>query len=250
MILQAGFFASNLEGSTSPVFLNDKPVNNQLITRDHTDSARVFIKGTVVETEYDSITLECYKNDTFYNTHTSYLYYSNNPASFSFECLFHAELSTYDFSLHLISDAARSPVWLAENIVCGDEFILTGQSNSHRTFVSETRQNNFCRTFGEKTTNSNDDVYNPADTLWTLSHASSSTGPNGGSMGLALQRKIMGEEEIPNGGTGGSLISEHFKNEDNPEDLNTIYGKLLYRVRKCVVIKYSVNHEYPFLRFP
>ncbi|HAE87797.1 TPA: hypothetical protein DCG86_07215 [Candidatus Marinimicrobia bacterium] len=73
-------------------------------------------------------------------------------------------------------------------------------------------------------------------------------------MGLALQRKIMGEEEIPtclfNGGTGGSLISEHFKNEDNPEDLITIYGKLLYRVRKCVVIKYSVNHEYPFLRFP
>ncbi|KUK91640.1 MAG: hypothetical protein XE04_0969 [Marinimicrobia bacterium 46_43] len=39
MILLAGFFALNLEGNTSPVHLNGKPVNNQLITRDHTDSA-------------------------------------------------------------------------------------------------------------------------------------------------------------------------------------------------------------------
>ncbi|MGC9513724.1 MAG: sialate O-acetylesterase [Fidelibacterota bacterium] len=239
IMLLAGFYASNLEGNGGPVLLNDKPVNNQLYTRDYTDSARVFLNGTVVETGYDSIALECYKNDTLYNTQTFYLSYLNNQATFSFECLIHAELSTYDFSLHLISDVARTPVWSAENIVCGDAFILTGQSNSHYAFVSDTWQNTYCRTFGVKTTNSNYDVYNPADTLWTLSHASSSTGPNVGSMGLALQRKIMEEEGIPtclfNGGTGGSSISEHFKNEVTPEDLNTIYGKLLYRIRKSGV---------------
>ena len=241
IMLLAVFYTLNLKGNTGPVLFINKPVDYQLFTRDQTDSAKVIISGTVTETGYDSIALECYKNDTLYDTQVSYLSYSNDQASFFFKCLIHAELSTYDFSLFLITEGVRTPVWTAENIVCGDAFILTGQSNSHYAFASDTWQNTFCRTFGVKTANSNYNVYNPADTLWTMSYAYSSTGPNVGSMGLALQRKIMEEEGIPtclfNGGTGGSSISEHFKNEEMPEDLNTIYGKLLYRIRKSGVTR-------------
>lgn len=241
MILLIGMSFANLKGNTGPVLFNAKPVSNQLFTRDQRDSARVLISGIVVDAGYDSVELECQKNDQHYNSYGIPLTYLNDKASFSFECFLHAELSTYDFSLYLIADGVKSQVWTAENIVCGDAYILTGQSNSHRAFASDSWQSNFCRTFGVKTGNSNYDMYDPADTLWALSHANSSTGPNVGSMGLAIQRMIMEEEGIPtclfNGGTGGSNISEHLKSNTGPEDLNTIYGKLLYRIRKSGVTR-------------
>ena len=121
-------------------------------------------------------------------------------------------------------------------MVCGDAFIVNGQSNSFNISSEATFQNEYCRTFGKKTTNSNNDAYSNYDTLWTYSQGNSLTGASVGALGLYIQKYIMEENQIPtcliNGGTGESTIENHLPDSTDRIDLNSVYGKLLYRITK------------------
>ena len=58
-----------------------------------------------------------------------------------------------------------------------------------------------------------------------------------GVWGLELQRHILENQGIPtalvNGGVGGSRIEQNLRNGANSENLATIYGRTLYRVRRA-----------------
>ncbi|PIS27194.1 MAG: hypothetical protein COT43_11785 [Candidatus Marinimicrobia bacterium CG08_land_8_20_14_0_20_45_22] len=227
----------DLRTNTSHVLFSSIPKHFQLYTRNENDSATVAISGKVTTTGYDSIQTVVYRNGEIWKKIAQPLAYSGSEAAFSLKPQIHAELSEYKFDVELIAGTQKTLIVTCDSIVCGDAFLLCGQSNSHNALSTETYENEFCRTFGVKVGNSNYYPYNPADTLWSRARGYSSVGPNVGVFGLELQKFLTDEIKVPsciiNGGTGGSIISENLPNSANPADLNTIYGKVLYRVREA-----------------
>ncbi len=223
------------------VIFQERPHSLQLFARDNSDSAAVYFKGKVIQAGNDSMKITVRKNSADWKIFKSDLNYLGNEAEFNIQFKIHAELSEYKFIVEIISGVNHVSVITVDDVVCGDVFLINGQSNAHYASSDADFQNEYCRTFGVKTANSNYDPYPPADTLWALSQGSSSLGPGVGVLGIYIQKYILEEYQIPtcliNGGTGGSVIKEHLPDSVDRMDLNTIYGKVLYRIQKAGIDK-------------
>ncbi|MBS1551633.1 MAG: hypothetical protein JST15_06160 [Bacteroidetes bacterium] len=232
---------SESSGITAVITYNQLPRTLQFYARDSQDSASVTFSGSLYTSGYDSVFAEVYRNNTYHKRKSIKLSYSGGLSSFTVSQKIHSELSEYKFKLYLKSGSTSSLIYTADSIVCGDAFIICGQSNSHPTDAQATYRNEFCRSFGVQTSNYNSTPYNPADTNWGYSRADGSvyywSGPyNVGIWGLQLQKLIKETYGIPtciiNGGRASTTIEMHLRNDLNQTDLNSIYGKLLYRVNK------------------
>jgi len=213
------------------------PAKLQLYPRDNQDSAVVQISGTINSTGYDSIYVIVYKNNLFINKIISKLNYSGNSARFVLLPKIHAELSEYSFAVFLNNNSSNNSIAFRDSIVCGDVFLINGQSNSHPANNQANYRNEFCRSFGKNTDYSG---YNPADTLWGLARGDDAVNFHTGVWGIRLQQLIKETYSIPvciiNGGSGGSSIQYNLRNNYNHMDLNTTYGRLLYRTYKAGLI--------------
>ena len=58
-----------------------------------------------------------------------------------------------------------------------------------------------------------------------------------GYWGVELARRLVENHQVPvciiNGAVGGARIDQHQRNAADPEDMTTIYGRLLWRVRRA-----------------
>jgi hypothetical protein len=225
------------------VKFEEVPSNLQLYTRDENDSAKVPFVGVVPVQGYDAIDIALYKNGDMLKSISQQLIYTNDVAPFNLAPVIHAELSEYKFVVELLSGDIRTHIVTVDSVVCGDAYILSGQSNSHYVWEDAVFTNEFCRTFGVKTGMSNYVAYQEEDTLWSMSQSTSAVGPNVGVLGLYIQKLLLDKHQIPtciiNGGTGGSIISEHLPDEIDRQNLTTIYGKLLYRVTKAKLDRFK-----------
>lgn len=242
---KANSFGKNSNAVSNEVIVfSSEPRTLQLFARDNNDSALVSYKGTLFTPGYDSVYLEVYKNSSLWKRKSSILNYNSGAAPFELSQKIHAELTEYYFKLYIKDSSGQNTILVnsADSIVCGDAYIITGQSNSHNSNDTATFKNEFCRSFGIQTADGNRTIYNPADTNWGLSSAvlyqgEAWTGPfHVGVWGLYIQKQILDSNAIPtciiNGGTRASPIEIHLRNNSNPTDLSTIYGRLLYRVQK------------------
>lgn len=217
--------------------LNNYPRHLQLYPREINDSSIVKINGNYLPSLNDTLTIKVKKENYLIDERNIYI--QQNQKYFEYSINIHSEESNYFFTID--SKIFKKTIFKADSIVCGDVFVIMGQSNSHPTNDSATITNSFLRSFGRLTDNGNYYPYDVGDTLWGLSNA------HGfgcrfcgyymvGVWGLKLQKLIFDKYKIPtciiNVGTGGSRIEENLKNEKNPIDLYTIYGKLLYRTIK------------------
>ncbi len=218
------------------------PRNLQFFARDLNDSALVTYSGTLSTAGYDSVFVEVFRNNILWNRKSNKLNYTAGSASFNIGQKIYCELAEYKFKLFVKSGSNSTLLKTADSLVCGDVFIIAGQSNSHPTNSAANYKNEFCRSFGVQTANYNGNNYNAADTNWGVSKADgavySFAGPyNVGVWALRLQELIKTNYGIPtcfiNGGRASSPITMHLRNESNPTDLTSVYGKLLYRVKKA-----------------
>ncbi len=233
LIFSFGFNLLSLFGQQ--VALQNWPAKLQLFPRDAQDSAVVRISGDVLESGFTEVKLEIYKQSQLWKERTQTLAYQNGKAAFDFSPKIHAEASEYDF--HLLIDTEL--VARRDSILCGDVYLINGQSNSHPNAVSYSFSSEFCRSFGRHTGYTD---YDPADTTWGLS-----TGQGWcedcnyavGVWGLRLQEMILSKYGMPtcliNGGSGGSSISYNLPDSADHLDLTTTYGRLLYRATKAKV---------------
>lgn len=196
------------------------PENNQLYKRDTaTNKANVLIAGSVDQsTGCSSLTLKIFKNSILAETIVNNLVYdASGNVDFTFNYGIQAELSTYKFQLFANNTNLEAE---ADNIVAGDVYIVTGQSNSIRNrFVNAPfpYQSNFIRSY-------------------LLESNSWSTNPNPfifGGIGYRFAENIVDNQQIPiallNGGEGGKSISHFFRNDADNYDVDTNYGRLLTR---------------------
>lgn len=235
---------SFLVGRAQPPFgvetvrLDQWPARLQLFPRDETGQCTVRIAGRVPVGSASAVSLVVRRDRQRYET--TRVLVDAQTGQFTFAPRIRAELSEYGFDLFVHplgedqSDGDSVRVASRDSIVCGDVFLITGQSNAVGRFDNRPYRNEFCRTFG---TNDNKlaSRYNPADTLWCLSNTTE--GMNS-LWGVELQRLIAEQYGIPtaviNGGASSSAIYHHLP-EGGAGNLATLYGKLLYRVRKAGV---------------
>lgn len=224
----------------SPIVTFSKiPAKLQLYPRKSNNKATIPIVGKISTTGYSQMSVVVYRNNIFYKYLKASLTYASGSAGFALYPTILSELAEYKFAIYARRPADSSLVALRDSIVAGDVYVINGQSNSHYANSMENYSNQYCRTFGIQTNNSNYVAYNPSDTTWNI--AKGVYPYLTGSWGIILQKLIRDNLGIPtciiNGGTGGSQIDEHMKNSLQSDYFtNTIYGKLHYRLLKSGLI--------------
>jgi tetratricopeptide (TPR) repeat protein len=216
------------------------PQSYQLYPRNATDSALITIKGVMRLTGYDSVYAVLRKNGSPIKRIASALHYMkmtvqsiSSTASMQsfveFALPIHAELSQYSITLS-VRDAKRDTVvFERDSIVCGDVLLMSGQSNAVLGEVPKER-NPYLRTF----------VVGAADAYWGTASAKSNDDYNVGALGYELISRISTELKIPvaliNGGLSGSTIEQHFRDNTNPINSMSWYGRMLWRVREAGLV--------------
>ena len=211
------------------VVFNEIPSNLQLFPRDSQDSSEVIISGHVNTLGYDTIFVEVYKNNQLSKLYKSFLQYQGSSAAFTLSSKIHAEKSEYSFRIYLDTGLITQ----RDSILCGDVYLINGQSNALAIDYDglATYQSEWLRSFGN---------LNPGaalDSTWGLAQGHDYTKYAAiGVWGLRLGQLLMENGQIPiciiSGATTGSEIAFHLRNDANPTDLSSNYGRLLYRTIK------------------
>lgn len=218
----------------SIVSLQQWPARLQLYARNPaTNECRVAIAGRVPGNAATAVSLVVLRNQQ----PQQYIRHRVDTLTgrFDFAPAIRAELSEYSVRLFAHRPGGDSVLVAArDSIVCGDVFLITGQSNAIGRFDQNAYRSEFCRTFG---VNQPDNPYNPADTAWCLTNTTEGVNSL---WGVELQRLIEQQQRIPtaiiNGAAGSTSIHTHsLRDGSQPDNLNTIYGRLLYRARKAGV---------------
>lgn len=213
------------------------PAPLQLFPRGDDNLASVPITGIVRVAGWDSIVVEVARADSSWERLSAPLQYAAGGAPFAFAPRIAAALAEYHFTVRLRAagngGAARdSVIATRDSITCGDVLLICGQSNSIFGHGGQgAGQSEFCRTYGLNFSQ------NQRDTLWAVaSGVGSGGGPNIGAWGMRLARLYVEQTGVPlcviNGGVGGTAIEQHQRNDAAPQTLSTIYGSMLYRVKK------------------
>ena len=132
-------------------------------------------------------------------------------------------------------------------LAVGDVLFVHGQSNAvaadyyAEQLANVTDQSPWIRSFGNSGT---DPGLVGADLAWHIAGGEQQDVPGFiGSWGLDLARQIVDEEGIPvavlNGAVDGTTVAQHQRNQADPEDLDTIYGRLLYRANRSGVANFA-----------
>jgi len=223
------------------VAFTDLPAPMQLVPRDvATNLGTVAVGGSVATSGYDSVIVEVSREGTLAQTLRASLCSQAQPDPFDIEVEIPAELASFDFDIYLAAGDSRVLVQEVDDVVSGDVLIIQGQSNAVANMYSgdaNANQGPFLRSFG---TQSEDPTASAADSDWHLADGNTIGGPGSvGQWGLRMARLLIDAYQVPvailNGARGGMPISYFQRNDADPTDIATNYGRLLARARRSGV---------------
>ena len=230
--------------------LDKSPENNQLFARDKNDNADVYIYGIFRDdTSFNNLILRVYKDCILYQE----LDPEFENEKFNFSSTIKAGLFQYKFELYHQTNNEEKLLFIADYIVCGDAYIITGQSNSHASSLRSTYSSPFCKSFGVKT---GYEKYSEKDKKirWGLATGNCENCEGEGwkeeyvggwfvknsygvgVWGMELAKLLIEKHKIPvciiNGGSGSSTIEENMLCPDKIA-LETSFGRLAYRASQA-----------------
>jgi hypothetical protein len=220
--------------SAQQVTLTAFPKQLQLYPRDSHDSSIVTISGSVTTAAVDSVSVTLYKANVQIWRSAKPLSYSGASAAFSFTPKIHAELSMYKFELR----AHTTIVATADSVVCGDAYMIEGQSNAACTWLGgNAYKNPYIRSFGNPNPlqfTNNDTVNFAADTAFGVADGNAAEAHCAiGVWGMQIGRRIVENYKIPvciiNGAVPGTTIETHYRDLS----LGKFYGRIYYRISKA-----------------
>ncbi len=213
---------------------DEKPTDGQFYARDDKNEGTLVYSGKITG-EADSVFLHVYADGKEFSRLRQAL---KADKSYSFTVKLKPGLVKYsiEFGARLKKDDtlldARS------QILCGDVYIIDGQSNAEATDVGKDDpplSSEWVCSFGGTA----GDPKGARDDRWGRAVVRNRTGGNGqiGYWGMALALRLVESHKVPvciiNGAVGGSRIDQHQRNAANPTDVTTIYGRLLWRVQQA-----------------
>jgi len=217
------------------------PKDNAFIPRNvNTNKGTIKIKGNITNAAFTGLTLNVYENHVLKTSYVSSFNFSQNLTAFSHTIDLPA--GKYIYTLEFILSGSASYTKIIDGIMVGDVYLIQGQSNAVAcNYVngsinySAAYRDTFIRSFGTSYPYS---LSVAPDTNWYKADAENAYVQGGiGQWPLVIAKSILDSFNMPvcilNGAVGGTAITQHTSTPGNPEDLNSIYGRLLYRVRKA-----------------
>lgn len=254
LLVSVGLFAvlsakrATAQDPTATVTLSAFPKDLQLYPRNADNVGTVAIAGAVTSGVAETLRVDVVRNGDLV---TSVVHDVATSAEFSLPVTITAELADYTISLYTVSGEQDTLQARASRVVAGDAFVVQGQSNAvarmytqdddenddfYAYYVSaETAQNDFVRSYGSRV---DDAALVQQDSAWHVADGDSNlTSAAVGQWALAMADQIARNHGIPiaiiNGGYPGMPISYFQSNDEHPRDLDTNYGRLLYRLEQA-----------------
>ena len=226
---------------TPGIIFTDIPKDMQVCPRLlSTNYANVKIAGEVYASGYDYIIAKVYRESVLQSVLTQALVYSAGKANFNLSPSIKAELANYDFIIALLNGSTEEVVATVNNVVAGDVFLVNGQSNAvaqKQVGSANGNQHQFLRSFG---THHEIPSSVTADLSWHLAEGDLAYAQGTvGQWALRMGRLLIEGTGIPiaiiNNANGGKANTFFQRNDSNPEDIDTNYGRLFYRAKKAGV---------------
>jgi len=221
------------------VKMTDGPVTGQLYPRDLvTNEGVVRLAGEASDPAYSSASLLVTQDGAIWTLESVNLVYVNGVAGFAFEVPIEAGLHRYRFRLRLTGPFSYEEVGVARDVVCGDAFLIQGQSNAvagdaHGEALANHMQSAWVRSYGTAKASSGAATVNRT---WYAADGEGQTDKGTvGAWGLRMGKLLVDRYGVPvailNGALGATPIQWHQRDDAAPANPDTIYGRLLYRAR-------------------
>ncbi|MFM8252706.1 MAG: DUF2341 domain-containing protein [Planctomycetota bacterium] len=215
----------------------EQPVDGQFIPRDGRGSVKQSPSGTLVykgqlTEQADAVFVRLYADDKLLQTKTAPV---DKEPQYEITLSVPAALVKYRTEMGVRRGEQETIRHRASDLLCGDVLLICGQSNAVATdFGAENNwePSEWVRSFGA----TDGSPQGSRLEAWLPGQARSPGGKGEiGYWGLELGRRLVEQERIPicfiNGAVGGTRIDQHQRSVDDPTDVQTIYGRLLWRVR-------------------
>lgn len=195
------------------------------------------ISGTVTEPGWDEIVVRLSSRSALLGEQVLPLQYTGaNSAPFATTGKVKAGLRDYVVELLIRRPGEERSIRTAHSVVSGDVFLVAGQSNAVALDywgekLANQKQSWWLRSFGTQAWGATE-VRNNKN--WYLAEGETQrTRGAVGSWALELGARIIQEVGVPvaiiNGAVGGTAIIAHLRNDAEPDDTTTIYGRMLFR---------------------
>jgi len=209
------------------------PQDFQLYPRKATNEATISIVGKSTKNTYSDIGFFLLRNGKLATQSKQKLTFSGTSAPFTQKFQIKAELAEYGVEVYAYTGKDSTKITSRTNLVAGDVYFVTGQSNAWTGGIDETvYMKEWVRSFGLVQPPNNYGPYNKADTLWSVPNDVSTKQVNRiGPFAAEMARLIIESENIPvamiNSGAGGSYIDFHLQ-LDGKIDGNIDGGNIMY----------------------
>ena len=213
---------------------DEQPEENQFYARNDKNEGTLYYNGTL-EQPADSVFLKVYADGKPYKGEAA------KPAagnSYAFAVKLKPGLVKYKVEFGTTTGGTEKILKTVGNLVCGDAYIIQGQSNALATDTREESPpdtSEWIRSYGRPPTKPQ---AAPAN-LWCnpVWKAKGGDATVLGYWGMELAKRLVASDKMPvcfiNGAAGGTRIDQHQRNEADPTDLTTIYGRTLWRVQQA-----------------
>lgn len=211
---------------------DEKPVDGQFYARDDKNEGTLFYNGKLAD-RAESVFLKVFADDKPYSLTSQK---SGADGSYSFAVKLKPGLIKYRVEFGTINGSHETVLHKVANLICGDAYLIAGQSNAVATDFGKdepTFRSDWVRTFGSMSGSPKGVV------LWgNAVHRTRDAGNlQVGYWGMELGRRLVEAHKIPicfiNGAVGGTRIDQHQRSAADPEDMTSIYGRQLWRVRQA-----------------
>lgn len=232
---------------------DEKPEEGQFYARDDRNEGTLYYNGTLQE-RADEVFLKVFADDKPFTSQTAR---PGADLSYALAVKLKPGFVKYRVEFGTRSGGKETVLDKVGDLVCGDAFLIEGQSNAESLDLREQTQkpretNEWIRTFsGPK---GSDDGVN-----WLRDYANKVQQTGGkrpslwrvavwkqkppeydshiGWWGMELAKRLVASQKVPifilNGALGGTRIDQHQRNPADPADLTTIYGKWLWRLQQA-----------------
>jgi len=213
---------------------NEMPVEGQFYARDHSGKGTLYCRGVLRE-KADEVFLRVFSDGKEYANESKA---PRHDGSYSFDVKLDAALVKYRVEYGVRIGGAESILHRAGDLVCGDAYLIDGQSNALATDTREESPrvtNDWVRSFGRPRFFKAGEREN----LWCkpVWKAGREHLAELGWWGMELANRLVKSQQVPifviNAARGGTRIDQHQRNEANPTDLDTIYGRMFWRVKQA-----------------
>ncbi len=233
------FFSCLISQAQISIQFEKFPMPSQLFQRDSFNKATVPIKGNLYTEGYTDISILVKRDKKTYFWQKQKLSYQSlapKNAAFSFETEIKAELLEYSFQVYLFKGKDSVLIKEQNEVVCGDIFLIYGQSNALANDSVEVARFNGENQFGRTALanfEKNDFLWLPVKkwNYWSV-----------GLVGLEVQKQLIDKYKIPialiNGSEGNKSITElMFRDDKFHNNISTIYGRLLKKAEGLGISK-------------